>query len=336
MAAQTAELEARRQAVQELREAVAALRDERESVRRSCSVGIQAARAQMVRLRAELAAAQRTSAHIRSTQSASAHNRSHSSAGTRLTADDSADLDTQRATSQGMQLEARCLKLELTKCRHRAVRLEQARPQQEAKLARLGADLTHARDVLESTRTAARHHELEAEGASVPCPRLEDGWHGAPVAGRALTSKKKKRALSAADGGRGNVEAAAERVARGAVERKGEELTEKVRRLQRVQGAQQMLIERLEKELLKEESRLQQKDLQIHGEEQRRHRLRSVLRQCSDDMVAAALGIGPAAGAAGEGGSDRGSVDSFVGGGARGGTPPEAAAPMDLPPIQGD
>jgi len=344
MATLEAELAARRQANQELREAVAALRGERESVKQCCSVGIQAARAQMVRLRAELAAAQSISAHIRSTQSAGPqhegstqsggpqHERSHSStaSGERLAAVGPADLDTQRATSQSMQLEVRCLKLELAKCRHRAERLEQARPQQEAELARLGADLTHLLDVLGSTRTAARHRELEAEEAAAPRPRPG----GAPAANRKL-----KRSLSATDGGRGNVDAAAERVAREAVEMKGEELAEKVRKLQRVRGAQQMLIERLEKELLMEESRLQQKDMQIHGEEQRRQRLRGVLRQCSDDLVAAALGLGPAPAAAGGGQSDRGSVGSSrEGSGTRGGPPPEeggAADPLELPPIEG-
>ncbi|CAK0791723.1 unnamed protein product, partial [Prorocentrum cordatum] len=96
----------------------------------------------------------------------------------------------------------------------------------------------------------------------------------------------------ASEGGRGvGAEAEAERAARESAEEKNEVLAQKVQKLQRVYAAQQVLIQRLREDLTKEQSNLEQKELQLEAELRRRHHLKGVMRQCSDDMIAAAMGL---------------------------------------------
>jgi len=255
------EVRSREGAIAQLEQRVHALRAEKDAAQESCLRGVEAAQMQMKRMRAELKAL-------------------NAAPRKEVQADESThvmDEDEERSLKQMKQLESRALRHELSKWRHQASLLESERPGQEAEVARLKAELTNAEDVLESTRHAVRHLEVERLGQ-------QDGMPGAK---RDATLQLDKNGLpvGSAKGGKGNVEAHCERKVREAAEDRGHILSSKSKRLGQVILAQQMLIQRLEKQIMKEEGLLEQREMRLAGEQKLHLRLKVALRQRSDEIV---------------------------------------------------
>merc|ERR1711939_247892 len=145
----------------------------------------------------------------------------------------------------------------------------------------MGGELTHTLDILTSTQHAVKHHEVEKEfrqaEASPPVPESDcgDAVGEVPLLG----------------GGHGCVEAHAERLVREGIEGKNVRLSGKAKRLSGVVAAQQLLIQRLEKQLLKEEHHLEQKDEQLRSQGGRVSQLKAIARKHSDARVAKMLGV---------------------------------------------
>lgn len=253
------ELQVRRQALGLLRQRLEDCKAEKEASTQSCLVGVEAAQAQMVRMRAELKALKQAKDKEATQEQGAA-----------------VDEDEAHSRRQMCQVEARALRHELSKWRHQASLLEAERPKQEAEVARLRAELAQAEDVLESTRHAVRHLEVEhrhnvadsTAAASGP-PKLDK--NGLPI-GRDK-------------GGRGNVDAEAERRVREKAEERGSQLSSKAKRLGQVLLAQQTLVQRLEKQILKEEGILETRELRLSGEAKLHVKLKHALRQRSDEIV---------------------------------------------------
>lgn len=367
-------------AVRRLQEEIANERERRDWVKRSCCVGLQAARAQFLRMRAELQTARAAQTRSPSSREGIADGEAASADETRY-APDLVEADRRKAEERNLRLEARVLRQELVKCKHREQNLEAGRVLQETHLRELAPRLARAKDTLGLARSAALHHKVErhtsrglsperlllawgtaaarpeaeaagrppassspaspapagADSAALP-PRAASASPsdasaatsqpdtppqaaeldpaataevGATAAATAQTQqphqpqqqqpqqlpklrtkpcKRLKKATSVGEG-RKDAEVEAERAARERAEDKNEVLAQKVQKLQRVYAAQQMLIQRLREDLTKEESNLEQKGLQLEAELRRRHDLKGVMRQCSDDMIAAAMGL---------------------------------------------
>jgi hypothetical protein len=253
------DLQLGRQALQQLRQRLEDCKAEKEASTKSCLAGVEAAQAQMLRMRAELKALKQAPDKDATEKQGEA-----------------IDEDEVHSRRQMQQVEARALRHELSKWRHQTSMLEAERPKQEAEVARLKAELANAEDVLESTRHAVRHLEVERrhnepDSTAAPSgpPRLDK--NGLPI------GKDK--------GGRGNVEAVAERRVREKAEERGSQLSSKTKRLGQVLIAQQMLIQRLEKQILKEEGILETRELRLSGEAKLHVRLKHALRQRSDEIV---------------------------------------------------
>lgn len=242
-------------AVQRLQEEVAKERERRDWVKRSCCVGLQAARAQILRMRAELQAARAAQSRSPSGQEGDADGEAASADETRRVPD-LVETDRRKADERNLRLEARMLRQELAKCKHREQNLEAGRTVQETRLQDLAPRLARAKDTLGLARSAALHHKVAAEGSPVS-----------------------------------SLDAEADRAARAKAEDKSEVLAQKVQKLQRVYAAQQMLIQRLMEDFTKEQIFVEQKEMQLEAELRRRHHLKGVMRQCSDDMIAAAMGL---------------------------------------------
>lgn len=252
------ELQGRRQALELLRQRLEDCKAEKEASMQSCLVGVEAAQAQMSRMRAELKALKQAKDKEESREQGAA-----------------VDDDEAHSRRQMRQVEARALRHELSKWRHQSSILEAERPKQEAEVARLRVELGQAEDVLESTRHAVRHLEVEHRhnaadsAASNGPPKLDK--NGLPI------GKDK--------GGRGNVDAEAERRVREKAEERGSQLSNKVKRLGQVLLAQQTLIQRLEKQILKEDGILETRELRLSGEAKLHVKLKHALRQRSDEIV---------------------------------------------------
>jgi len=255
------EVALRRAACEQLRARLDACRQEKEATQKSCLGGLEAAQAQMSRMREELQRLRQNSQEEGAGEMPA-----------RVMDEDEA-----RSLRERRQLEARSLRYELTKWKHRASILESHRPREEAEVAQLKAELLHAQDVLESTRHAVRHLEVETAQAAdkdvVPLEeRLKLDKNGLPV------GEAKKQ-------GKGNVQAWAERQVREKAEETGHKLSMKARRLSSVVLAQHLLVQRLEKQVLKEEGLLEQQEQRLAGESKLHLRLRVALRQRSDEIV---------------------------------------------------
>merc|ERR1711920_1089862 len=124
--------------------------------------------------------------------------------------------------------------------------IEGKRPRQEEEIVRLKAALTHTLDILSSTHHALRHQEVEQE------------FQRAAVMDDADAIVRGEVPLHG--GGHGNIEAQAERHVRESVEDKNIRLSGKAKRLSGVVAAQQLLIQRLEKQLLQDEQQLERKE----------------------------------------------------------------------------
>jgi len=257
-------LEAKQDICRQLREQIEACHTERDATRSACTAGFAAAREQMVQMQAELAAA-------RQLQAAAV---SEGGEGRRVEQTSHVDAEMEQARKQALELRARALRHELLKWQHKTEGLVAQQKQQQAETARLQHSFTHAGDVLESTRNAAHHAKIDLE-----------------LTPAAVSERQLKAAVPLSGGGHGCVEANAERYVRERTEAKNEVLAGKTKRLKGVFSAQQLLIHKLEKQLLKEEGALEHRSMQVSLEQQRHQTLKSSLRRRSDDAVAAALGF---------------------------------------------
>merc|ERR1719343_901667 len=120
-------------AVRRLQEEIARERERRDWVKRSCCVGLQAARAQILRMRAELQAARAAQSRSPSGQEGFADGEAASADDTRHVSD-LVETDRRKADERSLRLEARMLRQELTKCKHREQNLEAGRVMQDTRL----------------------------------------------------------------------------------------------------------------------------------------------------------------------------------------------------------
>uniref|UniRef100_A0A7S2G794 Uncharacterized protein n=1 Tax=Alexandrium andersonii TaxID=327968 RepID=A0A7S2G794_9DINO len=197
----------------------------------------------------------------------------------------------ERARLEALRMESRLMRHELSKWRHQADSLEAERTGQEREIVYLKAQLAHARDVLDSTRHAVKHHEVERKLREVSLLPL-------PVDTSGASDIRDLRLLQGGDlsklmlnTNKGAIEAKAERAIRERTEERAGSLSIKAQRLMGVVSSQQLLIQRLEKQLIKDEDALEQREWQLADAAKQRKRLKGALRQRSDDLVAAAVGV---------------------------------------------
>lgn len=287
-------LEGKRATCQQIREQLSVASAERDATKNACTAGINAARTQMVRMRAELAAAR--CLQFAAAAASEPSNSVADEAGTTTTAvalatvDSRADAEEEHGRRQSLQLKARTLRYELGRLQHQIDALTAERPKQEAEMVRLKAELTHSCDILESTRSAARHAEVDLE-LSPPTAMPSSFKARSPLSPAHGAAETAVAAVPLSGGGHGCVEALAERSIRERTEVKNELLAAKSKRLTGILSAQHLLIERLERQLIKEEGALDMKGSQLLHESRRHTQLKGALRRRSDDAVAVALGV---------------------------------------------
>lgn len=271
-------------ACQHLREQIAAAKAECTAAQRAGAAGIRAARAQMLRMRAELTEVRRQIGEAVDDNSEAGPPMLTDAAGAHpQTAPTGASREEERLRRQALLLEARALRHELIKWQHQAEELEAKGPGQDAEILRLKAELTHISDILESTRHAVRHHMVEQS--------IQEAAVQQRRSGNTKGGKGGETALPLYAGGHGNVEATAERFVREKAEERNSQLSGKAKRLSSIGASQQLLIQRLEKQVLKGEGMLDQKEAQYIHETRNHYHLRSALKRHSDNVVAAALGV---------------------------------------------
>lgn len=249
-------LAAQRAANEELQLRIQATLAEKQIADDACLAGIEAARKQMERLRAELKFLQ------------SFQDKFDEAYPTRTISSPKTESEEERQRRQTLQTQARTLRSDLSKWRHQVEMLEAERPQQEQEIDSLKTELSHSKDILETTRHASRHLEVER------------AWHEGTYDASTADAK---------GAGIGGVEARAEKRAREMAEERSVELSAKVKRLSSVLLAQQMLIQRLQKTISKEEAILEKFEFQLSGEAKQNQRLKGALRQRSDDIVVSTL-----------------------------------------------
>lgn len=254
----------RRAEVERLRVRVAETTAARDAARQSGAAGIAAAQRQMMRMRAELDAVSMDSMSV-----------DGESAGLvkAPVLKEATEVDRERRLA--LQAEVRTLRHELSRWKHEAESLEGARPQHEEELAAAKAELVGVKDVLESTRHESKHHELETELCRLHQSREpSQSIQEVPLRG----------------GGHGCVEASAEQAIRERAEHTADHLSAKMQNLSKIASAQQLAIQRAERQLLRGEHVLEQREASLASEDQRGARLKNALRRRSDDMVSKALG----------------------------------------------
>lgn len=175
---------------------------------------------------------------------------------------------------KSLELQARQLRQDLLKWQHQSEVLEAELPQHEQEIVRIKAELTHASDILESTRHSIRHMEVELGGQEVK-PIADGQGHQSQMSSHSAFPSA--------------VEAEAERRVRHKTEEKNTMLSSKARRLTGVLASQALLIQRLEKQLAKEESQLEQQEQRLVNEERLQAHLSSVMRRRNDEIVLATL-----------------------------------------------
>mmetsp|Transcript_86369 Transcript_86369/g.241558 ORF Transcript_86369/g.241558 Transcript_86369/m.241558 type:complete len:383 (+) Transcript_86369:153-1301(+) len=182
------------------------------------------------------------------------------------------ETEEQRRRHEWLKAEARLLRIELMRLKHEVETLEEKRPQEEEAIVRLKGDLTHTSDILESTRNATRHHELDRQ------MQLDDA--------RALGIQSASGVLT-----RTAAEASVEKGIREKVEHRTTHMAGKAKQLTGIVAAQNLLIQRLEKAVQKEEGCLEHVESKLSYELLRNKQLKGRLRRQKDDAVAAALGV---------------------------------------------
>lgn len=269
----------------QLQDKIDAVTAERDEIQRTCLVGVEAAARHMAWLRSQLQALQpKAKVNVQEEAATPAPGRPKvPKLALPLGGGDSpihqapsepvlVDLEHEKSRRKVLETEARLLRHQLLKWKHEAELLEAEAPKREAELERQRADLMHLSDVLESTRQVIKHMEVE-RGATTT--------HGSNNWGETASTQTV--------GTRSSSEIVAERKVREKTEGRNAKLASKAHKIAQVLAAQRLLIDRLEKQLLKEEGLLEQKDLQLAGEEQLEKKLKASMRRRSDKIVVAAL-----------------------------------------------
>lgn len=235
--------------------------------------GIKAAKAQMMQLRAELQAVK----NWRSANNEVGGDPSAMMAEKPREASEDDDLEMKQRAKE-MQQQVRGLRHELARWKHQVESIEAKRPKQEEEILRLKGELTHTLDVLTSTQHAVKHHEVERDFSLAQEQANE-------MQGQQLGD------VPLHGGGHGCVEAQAERLVRESRENKNIKLSGKAKRLTGVVAAQQLLIQRLETQVLMEERDLDQKDEQLNHHARKIAHLKALVRKNSDAHVAKMMGV---------------------------------------------
>lgn len=273
-------LKAKREDSEQLLQDITGIHAEKEAAKAACMAGVEAAKVQMARLTAELKLLQ-----------APPRNSIEEETGGASQQGSTAQSAAECAHIEALRLQGRHLRHELSKWRHQAQALEAESKGQEDEIAYLKAQLAHARDVLDSTRSAVRHHEVERQlrdaallplteepGSAHPHKELRLWQGGDPM--------KLQTAL-----GKLSLETKCERNIRERVEERADALNTKAQKLMSIVSSQQLVIQNLEQQLIKEEDALQQRDWQLMGLAKQQARLKGALRQRSDGVVALAVGV---------------------------------------------
>lgn len=188
------------------------------------------------------------------------------------------EVEESKTKAKALQVQVRRLRHDLGCLKFQVDSLEAKRPRQEDEIIRLKAELVHTLDILDATRYRVQHHEIDREYqmeaiAAASSPTVSPGE------------------VSLKGGGHGNIEAQAERHVREDVESKNIRLSGKAKRLTGVVAAQQLLIQRLEKQLVTEEQQLEQKDEQLYYQAHRLSQLKGMARKQSNLHVAKMVGV---------------------------------------------
>lgn len=270
-------LDARRAECSQLKEALAQVNNNKAVAQEACLYGIRAAKSQMEQLRSELLA-------VKNWRS------SNNEVGGEPLAPGAADTDADPAKAsededvelkqraKEMQQQVRAVRHELARWRHQVDSIEAKRPKQEDEIVRLKGELTHTLDVLTSTQHAVKHHEVEREFNLAQEQSNEN-------------EGKDPGDVPLHGGGHGCVEAQAERLVREGIEEKNIRLSGKSKRLSGVVAAQQLLIQRLEKQVLMEERDVEQKDEQLNFHASKISHLKIQVRKHSNAHVAKMMGV---------------------------------------------
>lgn len=249
--------------------------------------GISAARKQMSQLRADLTKArqwQRDHA-VPSQQSFEEPYGSLTSSSADAGGDaqhGSIETEDDRNRRRILQKRARGLRHELARWQHEVELLELEQPGQEAAIGELKGECMHLQDVLESTRHVVRHIELERD-----LQHMSAVTQQAPPPDEPGDEHEHHQVLAMY----GNIEANAERRVRERAEDRSASLLAKAKKLNNVASAQQLLIQRLEKQLIKEEKTLEQREIDLFQEKRSMTQLKGAMRKRSDEFVAASLGF---------------------------------------------
>lgn len=277
----------------QLRAAIVDVVAERDGAHESGRAGIEAAKAQLKRLRSELVAVRKWRAQQEATATQESPTAGNAKARVFSFKEDAGQLavmpnpdasggqvtEAERNKNRAFSLEVRGLRHELARWKHQAELNDALRPKQEDEIVRLQAELTHVHDILESTSHAVKHHQVEREfllaDASEGQQEGNDVMQDVPLLG----------------GGHGNIEAKAERRVREKSEARNTRLTGKVKRLTGVVAAQQLLIQRLEKQALSQERLLEQRETALFHGSRMVSDMKGALRKQSDYSVAHVLGV---------------------------------------------
>lgn len=271
-------LDARRAECAQLKEALAQVNNNKAVAQEACLFGIRAAKSQMGQLRLELLAVKKwRSSNNEVGGEPLAPGAADAEAAKALEASEDEDVELKQRAKE-MQQQVRAIRHELARWKHQVDSIEAKRPKQEEEIVRLKGELTHTLDVLTSTQHAVKHHEVEREfnlaqeqQKENECKDLGD----VPLHG----------------GGHGCVEAQAERLVREGIEDKNIRLSGKAKRLSGVVAAQQLLIQRLEKQVLMEERDVEQKDEQLNFHASKISHLKTQVRKHSNAHVAKMMGV---------------------------------------------
>lgn len=273
-------LDAKMAECSQLRATLAEVSARKLAARQVALLGIKTAKAHIEKLRSELLAAQRWIGMQQSAETDAVESGNVDEETLRPAAPNDGLSEEEKMRQRRLQVQVRELQHVLARCKHEFELHEAKRPKQEYEIEALKAELTHTLDVWASTQHAVKHHEIERE-----CQRLE---HGPSMDGSVDPHR-----VSLHGGGHGSIEAHAERLVREKVENRNINLSGKAKRLTGVVAAQQLLIQRLQKQVLYEEHLLEFKDRQLLHDDQEIHQLRSVVRKHSDAYIAGRLGISP-------------------------------------------
>jgi len=182
-----------------------------------------------------------------------------------------------------LQVRAREYRHHLNSFKHQVELHEAKRPRQEDEIVSLKAELSNTLEVFASTQHAVKHHEVERDfQSSVQGPPMDPD-----------SPDNQKFAVALHGGGHGTTEALLERHIRERAEGRNVRLSGKAKRLGGVVASQDLLIQRLEKQVLNEEHMLEQKDRELMYGAQDISVLKKMVRTCSDSATANLLGFSP-------------------------------------------